>query len=332
MRRITNPREAAHALADGHLVGLPTETVYGLGGLAGSAEAVARIYAAKGRPADHPLIVHVCDAAAAWHWARKVPAAARQLADAYWPGPMTLVLERSPRAEDFITGMQDTVAIRVPSHPAMQQVLRELVRITGDEAIGIAAPSANRFGRVSPTTAQHVLDELDEVTTDDDLVLDGGASEVGVESTIVDCSTGEPILLRPGRVSAQDIEQATGMSVGTHSKVRAPGMLESHYAPRAKVVVTESTTTEPDEGTGAGTLNPTGPPTTGLLALAAITTPPGVVRLSAPETADDYARVLYSSLREADALHLHTILAIPPSPDGIGDAVIDRLQRAAAGN
>lgn len=322
MRTTTDARKAAAALADGRLVAVPTETVYGLGGRADLATTVACIYEVKGRPADHPLIVHVIDIEAAWQWASSVPEYARQLAQACWPGPLTIVLPRSARAGDFITGGQATVAVRVPSHPVMRTTLEQLVEITGDPAIGIAAPSANRFGKVSPTTAQHVLEELDDYADPDDLVLDGGPCEVGVESTIVDCTGEQPVLLRPGHVSASDIERITGMTLGTRTQVRAPGMLESHYSPTARVqIVTASDLNQlPAIGGSAG-----------LIALEEVVTPPGVVRLSAPADAEDYARILYSALREADALDLDLVLAVPPSSEGIGSAVLDRLLRAAAG-
>jgi L-threonylcarbamoyladenylate synthase len=318
----TDPGRAAQALAAGHLAAVPTETVYGLGARADLPAAIARVYAAKGRPADHPLIVHVADADAAAAWTAELPDYARALADAFWPGPMTLVLPRSERAGDFITGGQETVAVRVPSHPAMRDVLVALAAATGDPAIGIAAPSANRFGRVSPTTAQHVVAELADELGPDDVVLDGGPSSVGVESTIVDCTGAAPAILRPGSVSAADVAAATGLSTGSPSNVRAPGMLASHYAPSAAVRIVEAGELQRMELDA----------TTGVLALADIATPHGAVRLSAPATNEDYARALYSALREADALQLRQVLAVAPDPSGVGAAVIDRLQRAAAGS
>jgi L-threonylcarbamoyladenylate synthase len=317
----SDPSIAARALRDGRLAVLPTETVYGLGARADLPRAIARVYAAKARPADHPLIVHVRDAAAAWSWCREAPPYALALADAYWPGPLTLVLPRSPLAGDFVTGGQDTVAVRVPAHPVMQSVLRGLAVLLEDDAVGIAAPSANRFGRVSPTTADHVRLELADSLEDKDVLLDGGASVVGVESTIVDCTGPLPVLLRPGHVSSADIERATGLAGGTTSSVRAPGTLASHYAPRATVrLVGRADLTAHEVPHDASW---------GVLALAAVPTPAGVVRLSEPVDAYEYARVLYSSLREADALGLDTVLAVPPPSDGIGAAVLDRLTRAA---
>jgi L-threonylcarbamoyladenylate synthase len=322
---------AAAALAAGHLAAVPTETVYGLGARADDPHAVARVYAAKGRPADHPLIVHVRDADAAWQWAASVPDFARDLAARHWPGPLTLVLERSARAGDFVTGGQDTVAVRVPAHPVFRAVLDELAAITGDPAVGVAAPSANRFGRVSPTTVQHVTDELGALLSADDVVLDGGASDVGVESTIVDCTGDAPVILRPGRVSHDDVSKATGLVLGHHSPVRAPGTLAAHYAPTARVIVVDAGDVTTTLSENDVTSDVTGiDARTGLLALAAVPTPAGIVRLAAPSTADDYARVLYSALREADALQLTRVFAVAPPPDGVGAAVADRLRRAAA--
>jgi L-threonylcarbamoyladenylate synthase len=302
---------------------VPTETVYGLGARADDPHAVARVYAAKGRPADHPLIVHVRDADAAWQWASTVPGFASNLAARHWPGPLTLVLERSTRAGDFVTGGQDTVAVRVPAHPVFRAVLDELATITGDPAVGVAAPSANRFGRVSPTTAHHVEAELGTLLASDDVILDGGGSDVGVESTIVDCTGPAPVILRPGRVSHDDVVAATGMVLGDHSPVRAPGTLASHYAPAARVVLVDAHEVETADHISDDAR-------TGLLALEHVPTPPGIVRLAAPATVDEYARVLYAALREADALQLTRVLAVAPPPDGVGAAVADRLRRAAA--
>ena len=312
---------AAQALREGRLAVLPTETVYGLGARADLPHAIARVYATKGRPADHPLIVHVASLEAARAWAAEVPGYAEAQAAAYWPGPLTLVLRRSGRAGDFVTGGQDTVAVRVPSHPVMRAVLAELADLLGDPAAGIAAPSANRFGRVSPTTAEHVIDELGGLLQADDFVLDGGPSAVGIESTIVDCTGIAPAMLRPGHVSADDITRTTGLAVGAPTSVRAPGTLASHYAPAATVVLVSDA-----EQAAQGDPRDA---TSGLLALVDVPTPTGVVRLSAPVDAEEYARVLYSALREADALDLRRVLAVPPPTAGIGAAVLDRLMRAA---
>ena len=321
MQLTTDPRIAAVRLRDGGLVAVPTETVYGLAARADDPHAVARIYSAKGRPADHPLIVHVANSLALDEWAAHVPEYAHRLAAAFWPGPMTLVVQRSERAGDFITGGQDSVAIRVSAHPLMDDTLRALVALTNDPAIGIAAPSANRFGKVSPTNAQHVLAEFVGIIGDDDLVLDGGESAVGVESTIIDCTDEIPRLLRAGAVTVDDIERVTGLVPGMTSSVRASGTLESHYAPTAKVVIIDEI--------GLAASHATDDSRVGVLAPASVPTPLGMVRLSAPTTNDEYAHVLYSALREADALGLTTVLAVLPDTSGIGAAVIDRLRRAA---
>ena len=315
--RVTDdPIEAARALAAGLLVALPTETVYGLGALASDPHAISQIYAAKGRPADHPLIVHVSDLEAVRAWSADLPRYAAVLADRFWPGPLTLVLPRSTLAIDAVTGGQETVALRISNHPVFRAVLDALASETRDSNVGIAAPSANRFGRVSPTSAAHVLEEFDGILSDDDLIIDGGESGVGVESTIVDCTQDAPAILRPGGVTAEDIAQVTGLSLREPSNVRAPGTLDSHYAPRARVIlVTE--------------FDASAIPNTGFLALAHYPTPNGVVRLAEPKDAEEYARVLYSALRQADALELSYVIAVPPEPDGIGAAVIDRLTRAA---
>ncbi len=319
-----DPRLAATAIAGGHLAAVPTETVYGLGALASDARAVARIYAVKGRPADHPLIVHVVDAVAFGAWGVRIPTYAHALAAAFWPGPITLVVPRSERAKDFVTGGQDSVAIRVPSHLDAQSLLIELCEITNDRAVGIAAPSANRFGRVSPTTATHVLDEIGGLLQGEDVVLDGGDCSVGVESTIIDCTGPNPRLLRPGAITTQDVEAVSGLKVTHDSTVRASGTLASHYSPDAAVhLLTAADIAAEIAGAGQGVI--------GLLALADIETPIGVVRLAVPRDAEEYARVLYAALREADALQLEAILAVPPAATGVGVAVIDRLIRAAAG-
>jgi L-threonylcarbamoyladenylate synthase len=320
VRITTDPDDAAMALVAGHLAALPTETVYGLGARADLPHAIARVYAAKGRPADHPLIVHIRDHAELGAWAREIPTYAHDLARAGWPGPLTLVLTRTEKAGDFITGGQDTVAVRVPSHALMRTVLDRLAGFTGDPAVGIAAPSANRFGRVSPTTVGHVEVELGLILGPDDVILDGGPSSVGVESTIVDCTGPLPVILRPGHVSADDVTAATGLALGESSAVRAPGTLASHYAPQARVTVVDA---------GVLESTPADDAMTGVLALSGVPTPIGLVRLREPRTVAEYAQVLYAALREADALGLERVLAVPPPPDGVGAAVIDRLQRAA---
>lgn len=301
---------AAHALKQGWLVAFPTETVYGLGADAENPEAVARIYRAKGRPADHPLIVHISTAQLLDQWANEVPDYARTLASDFWPGPMTLILSRSSRAGDFVTGGQDTVGLRVPSNEIARELLAEFVRLGG---FGVAAPSANRFGKVSPTTAVAVREELNDYLDSSDIVLDGEQSEVGVESTIIDCTSEAPRILRPGAITQEMIERSTGLRVkDADTTIRVSGSLDSHYAPRAKVVLNE----QPLPGDG-------------LIALSSVATEEGVVRLAAPETSADYARQLYAALRKADEMGLSRVVAITPEGDDIALAIVDRLKRAS---
>jgi L-threonylcarbamoyladenylate synthase len=303
-------RLAAQALKAGHLVAFATETVYGLGADASNAAAVARIYETKGRPADHPLIVHVSDAKRLDGWAREVPEYARKLAADFWPGAMTLVLKRSAAAEDFITGGQDTVGVRVPSHVVALELLREFEQLGG---LGVAAPSANRFGKVSPTTAQAVEEELGRYLAEQDLILEGGASEVGIESTIIDCTTARPRILRLGAITEHMIEQSTGLQVSNEqSEIRVSGSLESHYSPNAKLVLND----QAHDGEG-------------FIALSAHETPAGAIRLCAPETTEQYAQQLYAALRRADELNLSRVVAITPTGDELSLAIADRLLRAS---
>lgn len=306
---------AARALKAGHLVAIPTETVYGLGGDAENSESVARIYAAKGRPADHPLIVHIASLDSLGAWAEEIPEYAITLARDFWPGPMTLVLQRSAVAKDFITGSQDTVALRVPAHPVALALIKEFEKLGGR---GVAAPSANRFGAVSPTTAQAVEEELATHLSEHDLILDGGPSLVGVESTIIDCTRETPFILRPGAITAEMIEESTGLITldgradGGASAIRVSGSLESHYSPKAKVVL--DALAEPGEG---------------FIAFASITTPKGAIRLSSPSTVEQYARDLYAALRLADTQGLRKIAVMQPEGDGLAAAIRDRLKRSA---
>ena len=313
---------AVRALRAGGLVAIPTETVYGLGADAENPGAIARVYAAKGRPTDHPLIVHLADAAAIDDgWSRDIPSWARLLAATCWPGPLTLVLRRGPRAGDHVTGGQLTVGLRVPAHPVAHAVL---VAFGG----GVAAPSANRFGRVSPTDAQHVLDELADVLEPGrDVVLSGGESRVGVESTIVDCTGPAPRLLRPGGIGVEEIEAVTGIDVvAADAAVRAPGTLAAHYAPSAEVVLVA----RDDDVRGRARVAP-GP--VALLAPAGVPTPDDVIRLASPTDSAEYARCLYAALREADDAGIRTVLAVPPSDHApLAAAVLDRLRRAATGS
>ncbi len=306
--------DAAANLSAGGLVAFPTETVYGLGADACNAQAVARIYAVKSRPADHPLIVHVASMDGLGDWATDVPAYAIALARDFWPGPMTLVVKRSALAADFVTGGQDTVGVRVPNHPVALGLLEAFERAGGK---GVAAPSANRFGHVSPTTAAAVVEELGTYLSKEDLVLDGGACAVGVESTIIDCTGLLPRVLRPGAISTAMIEDVAGLvalSVDGQDQIRVSGSLENHYAPAAKVLLCEV----PIIGQG-------------FIAHKNIETPSGVIRLASPNSDEEFAQILYSALREADAQGLTEVVVIQPNGIGIAVAIRDRLARAAKG-
>ena len=302
---------AARALKEGYLIAFPTETVYGLGADANNESAVSRIYKVKGRPQDHPLIVHIADWQTMGEWAEEIPDFAIDLARAFWPGPMTLILKRSELAKDFITGGQDTVGIRVPNQTIALQLLSEFTKLGGK---GVAAPSANRFGQVSPTTAQAVQEEIGAFLDIKDVILDGGPCAVGVESTIIDCTSSNPRILRPGAITAEDIKGVTGLDVQSkeHSVIRVSGSLENHYAPNAEVVLDVT----PEAGDG-------------FIALADIPTPPGVIRLAAPKTPEAFAHDLYAALREGDAKELKKIVVIQPHGDGISIAIRDRLKRAS---
>jgi L-threonylcarbamoyladenylate synthase len=305
---------AAKQLIAGDLVAFPTETVYGLGADASNSAAVARIYAVKGRPNDHPLIVHIATMDRMGEWASEVPQYAIALARNFWPGPMTLVLKRSELAGDFITGGQDTVGVRVPDHIVALALLEAFEKAGGK---GVAAPSANRFGHVSPTTATAVIEELAEYLSKEDLVLDGGACAVGVESTIIDCTGLLPRVLRPGAISTAMIEEVTGLtaeSVDGVDEIRVSGSLENHYAPAAKVLLCEV----PLAGQG-------------FIAHKNIKTPQGVIRLASPGNDEEFAQILYSALRDADAQGLLEVVVAQPVGIGIGVAIRDRLARAANG-
>ena len=319
---------AASYLVAGGLVAFPTETVYGLGADACNAMGVASVYEVKGRPSDHPLIVHVASMDGLGEWARQVPEYAISLARDFWPGPMTLVLKRSSLAKDFITGGQDTVGVRVPDHVVALALLEAFENLGGK---GIAAPSANRFGQVSPTTAAAVAEEIGEFLDSADQIIDGGACAVGVESTIIDCTGDVPRILRPGAITASMVEQSTGIqvtkvigssnvgvvnnSVGVNAEaIRVSGSLENHYAPAAKVLLCEIPT-----------------PGQGFIAHANMETPAGVSRLASPHNDEEFAQILYSALREADAQGLKEVVVMQPIGIGIAVAIRDRLARAANG-
>lgn len=312
---------AVEALSRGDLVAFPTETVYGLGADATNPVAVAKIFAAKGRPADHPLIVHLAPEARLDDWAVDIPEAARSLVRAFWPGPLTLILRKAPRVPPAVTGGQESVGLRCPSHPVAQALLREFAR-AGSGAV--AAPSANKFGHVSATTAQHVRDEFGP----DLLVIDGGECAVGLESTIVDLSRGEPVLLRPGDVSRQAIERVLGVVPRDRDAdaPRASGMLASHYAPRAPLVLVERSALASRIRAGAGE----GRRVAVLFRGAAQPAAAAFSRI-APDDAAAYAHDLYANLRALDANGADLIVVEQPPAIAAWEAVLDRLTRAAAG-
>lgn len=309
---------AAELLAGGSLVVIPTETVYGLAANAENESAVGRIFAAKNRPSDHPLIVHIAHADCLDYWAINIPRYARDLAAAYWPGPMTLVLGRGAPAGDFITGNQNTVALRIPNHPIALEIISQLGVITNNPCAGIAAPSANRFGRVSPTTLEHALQELGDFLHDSDAGVNGGSASIGIESTIIDCTGESPVILRSGAITAQDIESVAALAESGNSTVRAPGMLASHYAPSATVRIISTQSNIEMDATDAC-----------LLAPIEVITQKGLTRIGSPRNADEYAQVLYAAFRKADQLHATVIYVIPPEGHGIAAAVRDRISRAA---
>ncbi len=306
---------AATTLLHGNLVAFPTETVYGLGADALNKQAVARIYETKGRPSDHPLIVHLHSMQVMGQWVEDVPEFAIALARDFWPGPMTLIFKRSTLAQDFITGGQDTVGIRIPNHVVALSLLEAFHNLGGR---GVAAPSANRFGHVSPTTAQAVSNELSEYLSAEDQILDGGACAVGVESTIIDCTGSTPRILRPGGITVEMVKESNGMTplipTDTKEEIRVSGSLEKHYAPAAKVILD----TSPNAGQG-------------FIALKELATPEGAIRLAAPTNTDEFARDLYAALRKADEMGLAEVVVEQPQGDGIAIAIRDRLERASKG-
>jgi len=308
---IESLRNAANHLRKGALVAFPTETVYGLGVDAENESAVARMYQVKGRPANHPVIVHIADQNQVGYWAEEIPDYAIALMRKFWPGPMTLILKRSERAKDFVTGGQDYVGLRIPANPIALKLLSEFESLGGH---GLAAPSANRFGSVSPTSAGDVKEEIGELLGPEDLILDGGASEVGVESTIIDCSRALPRILRLGAVTEAMIESITPIDSDSDiEEIRVSGSLTRHYSPRAKVVI--------DREAKSGE---------GLIALSEVMTPAGVTRLSSPNSIEEYARLLYSALRKGDSQGLEVVVVIPPRGEGLAAAIRDRIMRASA--
>lgn len=327
--------DAAVRLSHGALVAIPTETVYGLAADARNLQAVSRVFTVKGRPLDHPVIVHLARAQDAAAWAREIDPRLQALMHQHWPGPLTVVVPKAAWVSELITGGQDTVALRVPSHPMAQQVIAALGDLQGEPA-GVVAPSANRFGRVSPTTAAHVQADLGAVLEDHDAILDGGSCQIGVESTVVALVGDQIRVLRPGGAGliaggARQTESgptgpiAVSSAVGTPQTPRAPGTLASHYAPRAQVVMAtvEDLPRLQHELAGKGAA---------LIAPAEVATPPGWDRVAAPRDDADYARGLYAAMRAADELHANILIAVPPAQGPLAAAVRDRLVRAAAGS
>ena len=305
-------RQSAEKLLQGNLVAFPTETVYGIGADAMNKDAVARMYQVKNRPTSHPVIVHIAELNDVDYWAKDVPEYAINLMRDFWPGPMTLLLKRREVAGEFLTGAQEIVGLRIPANSLALGLLNEFKAVGGK---GIAAPSANRYGAVSPTTAEAVSQELSEYLLPDDQILDGGPCLVGVESTIIDCSSDNPMILRPGSVSAEMIEESTGIILAEagEKKIRTSGSDKQHYAPKAKVII--------DGQSQSGE---------GLIAMSDVATPEGVIRLAEPKSIEEYARALYAALRQGDSQNLESIRIIPPDGQGLAVAIRDRINRAAA--
>jgi L-threonylcarbamoyladenylate synthase len=305
-------KNAAQVLKDGHLVAFPTETVYGLGADATNGKAVSRIYSVKARPTDHPLIVHISSINLLDNWAIEIPDYAIKLAREFWPGSMTLILKRSELAQDFITGGQENVGVRVPAHPIALGLLSEFESIGGK---GIAAPSANRFGCVSPTSAQDVLEEIGPYLMNGDLVLEGGRSEIGIESTIIDCRNETPAVLRPGAVTEEMITIIQKVSpTSEQTNLRVSGVLAKHYAPTARILLN----TEPIRGQA-------------FLAMSGIETPHGVHRIFSPGTVEEFAQNLYSAMRETDRLEIMELVIHIPRGEGLAEAILDRVNKSAGG-
>jgi len=306
-------KRAANALIDGHLVAFPTETVYGLGADAGNEKAVSRIYLVKGRPSYHPLIVHISSIELLDNWAKNIPGYAIKLAREFWPGPLTLILKRSPLAKDFITGGQDNVGLRVPANPIALELLTEFKKIGG---VGIAAPSANRFGAVSPTTSEAVEEEIGKFLDQEDSILNGGPCRVGIESTIIDCTEDSPRVLRPGVITEKMIENCLSTKLFSSNediKMKFSGSFKSHYSPKAQVKL--SGLAQPGDG---------------FIALSKIATPSGAIRLASPRDVNQYAAQIYSALRLGDAKGIKTIVVIPPEGSGLEVAIADRITKAAS--
>jgi L-threonylcarbamoyladenylate synthase len=304
--------KAAKALKDGHLVAFPTETVYGLGADATNKNSVSQVYVVKGRPTDHPLIVHISSINQISKWATDIPDYAIKLARDFWPGPMTLILKRSDLAKDFITGGQDNVGLRVPNQPLALALLAEFDSLGGQ---GVAAPSANRFGAVSPTTSLAVSEELEKYLGSNDLILDGGSCHIGIESTIINCTGVIPTILRPGAITYEMVENSIGSKIDLNtpdSDIKASGLLDKHYSPKARV-----------------RLNMLAEPGEGFIAMASISTPAGAIRLASPRNNQEFARALYEALRDGDRFNLDEIKVILPEGGELVEAINDRMAKSS---
>jgi len=303
--------KAAMALKNGYLVAFPTETVYGLGADATNQDAVSRIFSIKNRPINHPLILHLGSINEIENWAIEIPDYAYKLANKYWPGPMTLILKRRSNVKDFVTGGQETVGIRIPNHEIALSLLQEFKKI-GSGAI--VAPSANKFGKVSPTSFEHVSQELLNDLDSNDLILDGGQCQIGVESSIIDCTKSFPKVLRPGAISEEQITEIIELDLSSKpTDIRVSGSFKSHYAPNAKVL-----------------LDQTPAPGDGFIALKNIPTPQGAIRVGEPLNIEEFAKNLYSNLRRVDELALEKVVVIQPQGLGLAVAIRDRLKKASS--
>lgn len=303
--------KAAMALKNGYLVAFPTETVYGLGADATNQDAVSRIFSIKNRPKNHPLILHLGSINEIENWAIEIPDYAYKLANKYWPGPMTLILKRRSNVKDFVTGGQETVGIRIPNHEIALSLLQEFKKI-GSGAI--VAPSANKFGKVSPTSFEHVNQELLKDLDSNDLILDGGQCQIGVESSIIDCTKSFPKVLRPGAISEEQITKIIELDLSSKpTDIRVSGSFKSHYAPNAKVL-----------------LDQTPAPGDGFIALKNIPTPQGAIRVGEPLNIEEFAKNLYSNLRRVDELALEKVVVIQPQGLGLAVAIRDRLKKASS--
>jgi L-threonylcarbamoyladenylate synthase len=307
-------QKAAELLKAGHLVAFPTETVYGLGADATNEEAVKKIYEVKGRPSNHPLIVHASSINTLEVWAQDISDYAIDLARRFWPGPMTLILKRTDLAKNFITGGQENVGLRVPNHLLALALLTQFESLGGE---GVAAPSANRFGAVSPTTSLAVDEEIGRNLKEEDLILDGGACIIGLESTIIDCTEKSPSILRPGAITLEMVEELVDGKIEANESARstkASGLLANHYAPKAKV-----------------RLDMPAKPGEGFIAMASIRTPEGAHRLASPANVEEFARILYEALRNGDRINLNEIKVMLPEGDGLASAIKDRLVKSSLG-